>query len=60
MDEQGIQDIEIIFRGDVGSRVFTSILGYQLGSGFLGVQTREGKLFIFPQDRIEEVIYTQQ
>ena len=59
-EKPAIQDIEITFRGVPGSRVFTDIEGYQLGSGFLGVMKKNGTMHIFPSDRIEEVVYNQQ
>jgi hypothetical protein len=54
------QNMIIIFRGIPERREFQDILAYQLGSGFLGVQQKDGTMFIFPSDRIEEVIYTQE
>lgn len=50
----------ITFRGDPIPTLFEDIVAYQLGSGFIGVQTKEGKMYIYPSDRIESVIYTQE
>ena len=35
--------------------VFEAAIGYQLGSGFLGVQGADGNFTIYPQERIREV-----
>lgn len=59
MDEAK-QSIQITFRGDPVSITYEDIVAYQLGSGFVGVQTKEGKMYIYPADRIESVIYTQE
>ena len=53
------QSIEIHFRGRPDAIKFTRILGYQLGSGFLGVMTIDGITYIYPQDTIEYVVHTQ-
>lgn len=54
------QSMTITFRGDPIPTLFEDIVAYQLGSGFIGVQTKEGKMYIYPSDRIESVIYTQE
>lgn len=54
-----IQSISIQFRGNPNAKEFKNILGYQLGSGFLGVLTPDGLTYIYPQDTIESVIHSQ-
>jgi uncharacterized protein YrrD len=56
---EAVQHIEFYFRNDPAPQDFEDIMGYQLGSGFFAVMTREGKTFIYPQDLIEKVILTQ-
>lgn len=34
---------------------YENAIGYQLGSGFLGVQAVDGSMTIFPQERIRQV-----
>jgi len=34
---------------------FENAIGYQLGSGFIGVQGADGNFTIYPSDRIREV-----
>lgn len=34
---------------------YENAIGYQLGSGFLGVQAADGTLTIYPQERIRQV-----
>lgn len=58
--EETKQSMTITFRGDPTPTLFEDIVAYQLGSGFIGVQTKEGKMYIYPSDRIEFVIYTQE
>lgn len=58
--EEAKQSIIITFRGDPALTQFDDIVAYQLGSGFVGVQTKEGKMYIYPSDRIEQIIYTQE
>lgn len=58
--EETKQSIIITFRGDPTPTHFDDIIAYQLGSGFVGVQTKEGKMYIYPSDRIESAIYTQE
>ena len=58
--EETKQSMIITFRGDPTPTLFEDIVAYQLGSGFIGVQTKEGKMYIYPSDRIESVIYTQE
>lgn len=54
--EQVKQDIEITFRnGDVFS--YENIIGYQLGSGFIGVMVGS-KTYIYPQDLINNIVLT--
>lgn len=54
-----IQTLEITFRGNPIPETYEDVLGYQLGSGFVGVMTKEGKTIIFPQDLVEMVVHTQ-
>jgi len=58
--QQSKQSAHITFRGDPVPIFFDDIVAYQLGSGFVGVQTKEGKMYIYPSDRIEQIIYTQE
>jgi len=58
--EEATQKIEIYFRGVPESKVFYDIIGYQLGSGFIGVQMKNGVMYIYPSDRVDEVIFTQE
>lgn len=37
------------------TQTFENAIGYQLGSGFLGVQAADGTLTIYPQERIRQV-----
>lgn len=37
------------------SITFENAIGYQLGSGFLGVQAADGSMIIYPQERIRQV-----
>lgn len=54
--EQVKQDIEITFRnGDVIT--YEEIIGYQLGSGFIGVMVGS-KTYIYPQDLINNIVLT--
>lgn len=54
--EQVKQDITIIFRnGDVIS--YEEIIGYQLGSGFIGVMVGN-QTFIYPQDLVSNIVLT--
>ena len=39
---------------------FDNAIGYQLGSGFLGVQAQDGSMHIYPQERIRQVTVTPQ
>lgn len=59
-EQQTKQSITITFRGDPIPVIFDDVTSYQLGSGFLGVPTKDGKMYIYPSDRIEQVIYTQE
>lgn len=56
-DEQVVQHAEVFFR-DGEKLTFEDIIGYQLGSGFIGVLTREGRTHIYPSDRVYEFILT--
>lgn len=56
---ENTQSIEIFFRGKPEALEFHNIIGYQLGSGFLGVLTPQGKTFIYPQDTIEYAVHSQ-
>ncbi len=58
--EEAKQSITITFRGDPIPTQFNDIVAYQLGSGFIGIQTKEGKMYIYPSDRVEQIIYTQE
>lgn len=40
------------------THTFENAIGYQLGSGFLGVQAADGVMNIYPQERIRQVIVT--
>lgn len=53
--EEVKQDIEIHFRGTPDVATFENIIGYQLGSGFLGVMA-DTRTFIYPSDTIEYVV----
>ena len=53
------QDIVVTFRGTPEQLSLQDIVGYQLGSGFLGIQDKDGTMHIFPSDRIESAILTQ-
>jgi hypothetical protein len=55
--EQQAASIEINFRGNPEPVVFDEIIGYQLGSGFLGVMVGQ-HTFIYPSDTIEYVVHT--
>jgi hypothetical protein len=59
-EQQSNQSAQITFRGDPIPVLFEDILAYQLGSGFFAVQTKEGKMYIYPSDRIEQIIYSQE
>lgn len=37
------------------TQTFENAIGYQLGSGFLGVQAEDGSMIIYPQERIRQV-----
>lgn len=37
------------------TQTYENAIGYQLGSGFLGVQAADGTLTIYPQERIRQV-----
>lgn len=57
--EQVQQDITVVFDNlykDVV--VFKNAIGYQLGSGFVGVQGSDGALTIYPQTRVFEITVT--
>lgn len=54
------QHITISFRGNPEPKVFEDILGYQLGSGFIGVMVRNGNTYIYPADQVYEVVHTQK
>lgn len=61
MNENSVeQHITITFRGNPEDKVFEDILGYQLGSGFLGVMCRDGNTYIYPQDQIYQIVHTQK
>ena len=49
------QDIVIAFRKDLDTVQYENIIGYQLGSGFLGVIKSDGNSVIYPQDLILQV-----
>lgn len=54
--EQVKQDIEITFRN--GDKItYEEIIGYQLGSGFIGVMVGN-KTYIYPQDLINNIVLT--
>lgn len=55
--EQQAADIQINFRGNPEPVFFENIVGYQLGSGFLGVMV-DTRTFIYPSDTIEYVVHT--
>ena len=54
------QHLTIHFRGIPEGKKFEDILGYQLGSGFAGVMTKDGNTYIYPSDRIEEMVLTTE
>ncbi len=37
------------------TQTYENAIGYQLGSGFLGVQAADGTLTIYPKERIRQV-----
>lgn len=55
-----IQNMTVTFRGDPEPVEFYGIISYQLGSGFLGVLDKDGTMHIYPSDRIEGAVLTQQ
>ena len=57
MDEQQKVNMTIHFRGNPQSVTFEDIIGYQLGSGFLGVMVGN-TTYIYPSDTIDNVIHT--
>jgi hypothetical protein len=57
-DNNTEQHITIDFRGNPESKVFEDVLGYQLGSGFIGVMCKDGNTYIYPSDLVYQVVHT--
>lgn len=61
MNEEKVpQHLTLTLRGDPVEQVFENIAGYQLGSGFLGIMTKDGNMLIIPSDRVEQVVLTTE
>lgn len=56
--ENQVQHLTLTLRGNPEAVVYEDIVGYQLGSGFIGIIQRDGSMRIIPSDRVEEVVIT--
>ena len=55
-DYEGVDDLNYDWENPKYlTQTFENAIGYQLGSGFLGVQAQDGSMSIYPQERIRQV-----